>query len=268
MANQSIWSTDPALWPKAPREYVFLAAAFEEAGRALFPDEWTSVPPDTPLLRASRMITRAPLPPSDLRRPMKKAELPKISDEERQAYRERLEREEQAEREFAKKKDDRRRITSSWIAEKARNNELITYGLWTGGGVALVHLPPSIWNRADDWELFAACQIKTYVPPSSIMHSYFLFITHESLDRALANRLGNPARRGGSRPRFPWTDFITEAVRQLDDEGDFGIDWTQSDLEVRMAQWCALSWGREPSETSIRAKVKEARESFLKQRSV
>ena len=37
----SIWETDARFWPKAPSDYVFLAAAFQEVGARLFPTEWT-----------------------------------------------------------------------------------------------------------------------------------------------------------------------------------------------------------------------------------
>jgi hypothetical protein len=274
MATRSMLSTDPECWPKAPREYVFLAAAFNEVGNVLFGEAWTRDPPDTPLLDFERRVTRAPVPPPKLR--AMRDELPKVppkvTDEQRRIYRARREEEVRAGRAFAEVSDTLRRRTAAWIAERARNGDLSTYGLWTGGGVPLVQLPPSIWNCANDWDLVDACQVKTWLAMSTHRTAYYLFVTRQSLDQVLQRERGDAnaeraiARRGGSKPRYAWSAFISEAVHQLDQEGDFGLDWTQTDLELRMAQWCSSSWGEEPSESSIRAKVKEARAEFLRLR--
>lgn len=71
------------------------------------------------------------------------------------------------------------------------------------------------------------------------------------------------------RPRdYPWEDFDAELYRLLDYEGlpsrQFGESgWrSQADVERRMVEWCQMEWGREPADSSIKARVKAGIDKF------
>ncbi len=273
------------MWPKAPREYVFLAAAFHEVGRLLFGEDWSgreAFRPEMPVAKAlaeatTQRVSFAP-PPIKPGLSMTRSDGRGFTMEEVQAAKRRWNEHCDAVREAAKPGLEveaaaaafhlrRRNEVVAWIADRARNGELMTFGLWTGLGSPPRQLPPSIWNRVNDWDLFANCEVKTYVPGDPIARNFFLFFKRDSVDRAIADLAPKLNNRGGSKPKYPWSDFIKEAVRQLDEEGDFGPDWSQTDLEERMALWCQQNWPEVPSETSIRVYVKKARAGFLKLRS-
>jgi hypothetical protein len=289
LTTQSVWSTEPRLWPKAGRAYVFLAEAFTDVGNSLFKDEWTgreAFPPAYPLreeiARATTpTVIRAPAPirPLGSGLTMTRSKMEQDCEARQRSIQHwkeacdarwakakpQLEAEEQA----ATRLVQRRNEAAAWIADRGRNGEVVTYGLWTGLGLPARHLPASIWNGTDDWELFAKCIAKNvYIPTvGPVACDYYLFIGRDGFDSALRTLAATPGRRGGSKPQYRWDEFIAEAVRRLDDEGDFGPDWQQTELEQQMARWCSDKWGKEPSESSIRLKVKEAQEEFIRNRS-
>ena len=70
-----VWETDEQFWPKAARDYVFLAAAFHEVGKRLCGAVWTgreALTPPTPAFAAWRnwenanRLARLPEPPRTL----------------------------------------------------------------------------------------------------------------------------------------------------------------------------------------------------------
>lgn len=67
----------------------------------------------------------------------------------------------------------------------------------------------------------------------------------------------------GAPPKYDWGAFHQKALSILEAEG--GVkrklghgELTQAELERRMAQWCLLQWGEEPSDASIRTRVRKA----------
>lgn len=67
----------------------------------------------------------------------------------------------------------------------------------------------------------------------------------------------------GAPPRFDWEAYHWAALDILRVEG--GVkrraghgELSQAELERRMAQWCLLQWGEEPSDASIRTRVRKA----------
>jgi hypothetical protein len=76
--------------------------------------------------------------------------------------------------------------SAAWIADRARNGRLKTYGLLVAGGESPVLINAAIWNRADDWELFASCRITKALPPRYVEADYYLFLATNELRRELS----------------------------------------------------------------------------------
>ena len=76
--------------------------------------------------------------------------------------------------------------------------------------------------------------------------------------------------RAGRPSKYDWPAFIDEVCSQLDHEGDFDSSvhpgWRQSVLCKRMTNWCESNWGEVPSESTMKAKVRDGRKQFLAQR--
>lgn len=237
MAADFNWA-EPSLWPKAASSYVFLANAFNEVGKALFP-EWTgreALPVPTPatneLNRPPIQITKAPEPPrhsvgqggrlhhgggGGLMR------LPSLSPSELQAHRDReeaqqqqLRRDAEIERAEVEAVNARRLGAASWIAQRCRDGELESYGWWALGGVEPVKQEPSLWNRRNDWELFEQCASLKGVNDRPML---FLFLARECLDRCLAD-----IRRPGIKPHpsslAAEDQPLLEEMRQLIEAGE------------------------------------------------
>ena len=205
MASQSIWQIDPRLWPKAARQYVFLAAAFQEIGQALCGDEWTgreALPFPTPLADGQRkvaaLLTRAPAPPVNIAtrqaplargRAVAALNLPKYTPQQMEEIERRRTEALEAERASGEAMAARKLRVVDWIAERSRNGELVTFGLLSGREPVL--LGPSVWNVANDWALFETCTVKRWLPGMTGAAEYYLFLTRESLDHCL-KREGGP----------------------------------------------------------------------------
>jgi hypothetical protein len=61
-----------------------------------------------------------------------------------------------------------------------------------------------------------------------------------------------PQNRSGAKPQYKWEEFYIEIsiIADLD-----GLPDIQAELEKEMANWCLENWGKEPSESTIRAKI-------------
>jgi hypothetical protein len=74
----------------------------------------------------------------------------------------------------------------------------------------------------------------------------------------------------GRRPRYDWKTFEAVASAKLAFEGAFdpSVDtkWTKAELERYMAGWCLETWGTEPSESTIRAKLSPIEAAYLEGR--
>jgi hypothetical protein len=74
----------------------------------------------------------------------------------------------------------------------------------------------------------------------------------------------------GRRAKYNWKTFDEEAIRKLmEEERQGGLadpNWRQADLEKYMAEWCSLTWKREPSESTIRDHVRKAIQEFKRTR--
>lgn len=72
-----------------------------------------------------------------------------------------------------------------------------------------------------------------------------------------------PKEKRSRATKYHWPDFTQEALRLMRSRGPFSADWTQSDCERLMLNWCQHLWGQEPAESTIRDKVKAAELEFL-----
>jgi hypothetical protein len=81
---------------------------------------------------------------------------------------------------------------------------------------------------------------------------------------------GGKSQKRGRRPEYDWPSFHSEVTRILEDEGDFDptVDpaWKQATLESRMRQWCDLNWTKTPVESTARAHIKKALQSYRESR--
>jgi len=84
---------------------------------------------------------------------------------------------------------------ASWIADRGRNGELATFGLWVSGGFDPLPCPPSVWNVTSDWSLFAECKVRRSPAAGYALFDHYLFLSRESLTKQLS-RLGTSAVAG------------------------------------------------------------------------
>jgi hypothetical protein len=220
MAALFSWGNE-AGWPNAPREYVFLARAFNEAGKAMFKEAWTggeALPLPDPWashreLKARRLlpITHAAVtgarPAANLssRGSVYGVTVKRRATEERAAPAARMEeierrlqknahmlnwREELARRDAMMGVEAnaetlrRRNEVAAWIADLARNSALVTAVRLVAGSVDLDRHKPSVWNVEPDWTLFATCQCHLSIGWSRV-EPHYIFFTRESFDRCL-----------------------------------------------------------------------------------
>jgi hypothetical protein len=67
--------------------------------------------------------------------------------------------------------------------------------------------------------------------------------------------LSTPAVSRGGRPAtYDWEAFAREVVRVANTPDGLG---SRSDLTKHMQEWCMTTWGCEPSESQLRAKIRE-----------
>ncbi len=215
---QFSWEMEPRLWPKASSQFVFLARAFDEVGKALFPDDWTGKEARSINMPATEKVReleqqaknlerhlvsqRVPLPLTLRWRPSFVEHAVKCTKEPYSAHviAYHLYRGEQrlaqlridaaAEAEQFAASGARRIHVADWIASRARDDELVTYGLWTGGGRDPVPLSSSIWNVQDDWTIFKSCVVECFGKHPLLQTTkfpYFVLLTRESLDEQLSN---------------------------------------------------------------------------------
>ena len=198
----SIWETDARFWPKAPSDYVFLAAAFQEVGARLFPTEWTgeeALPVKWPKeelkirLEAPPRVSSAPAPIVPITQYRKAAAVaPKLrssvdlpSPEEMARLREAAlsKATSDAEAELLANNAilDRRRAVAAWIADRARDGKLVTFGVREGWEPT--PLNKALWNISNDWDLFATCEAKAW--HGAVKLEYSLFLTRDSLSKCL-----------------------------------------------------------------------------------
>jgi len=62
-----------------------------------------------------------------------------------------------------------------------------------------------------------------------------------------------PKDKGGAPPKYNWEAFYIEAARHAHDEG---LPATMNEMVRIMAEWCQLEWGREPSLTQMKTKLR------------
>jgi len=212
----SIWETDARFWPKAPSDYVFLAAAFQEVGARLFPTEWTgeeALPVKWPKeelkirLEAPPRVSSAPAPIVPITQYRKAAAVaPKLrssvdlpSPEEMARLREAAlsKATSDAEAELLANNAilDRRRAVAAWIADRARDGKLVTFGVREGWEPT--PLNKALWNISNDWDLFATCEAKAW--HGAVKLEYSLFLTRDSLSKCL--RAEDGPMRGARKER-------------------------------------------------------------------
>lgn len=234
------WQADPRTWPKVPSAFVFLADAFNEVGRALYPEAWTgreALPQGTPCrdkVRALELgwrkveaVRAAARLPRITRFGMQSMHLanhsPPTVDAHVLEYLSVMRRRTHANAVAAAEDNaaietaaiavtiHRRDSAAEWIAHRARDSALETFGLWSGGGCDPLPLPPGVWIAADDWALFEQCQTKRW--SAGKQYPYFLLVTRESLDRELSTLL-----TAGPEPGVVDTDGIDAGELQADRE--------------------------------------------------
>lgn len=82
-------------------------------------------------------------------------------------------------------------------------------------------------------------------------------------------RSGGPKARG-RRPGYDWPKFREVALLTLEEHGAFDVSvgngWNQAALERRMAEWCDKNWEKTPAESTVRDKVSEVADAYIKGR--
>ncbi len=169
----------PEGWPHDPLNYVFLARAFQEIGRARYGDEWTDryIEPEEP---------------------------PDDCDE---AANEQYDRDcEEAELKF----ENMRASIARTIAKQSELGNLVTALRHKAGG-RMNALDPDCWNTEYFGPRFFRCQMSLDQPfedPArvSVGSCYWIYVTRESLDRCIsgdsaAGLAANPSAMGQSKPK-------------------------------------------------------------------
>ena len=111
-----------------------------------------------------------------------------------------------------------------------------------------------------------------FVPSMEAAYSDLTFITSEVLAQwpsqpESGSTLPKPSR--GRREKYNWPAFHDEAIRKLDEEGNFNpandVTWNQAALERHMADWCSANWlgDEQPGESTIRDRVRRAYKAYL-----
>lgn len=201
----AFWEDDGA-WPKPPREYVFLGAAFREVGEALFsgqwagtealtqPDPWEKVKAIEAKKRRIENILLAqkvPKPISSVSRHGGSA-LPQslrgsggsapgpITPEAEQSLRKEAKVAEAVVAEVLA----RRHSAAEWIGDRGRNGDILTFLRPVSGGM-FRPASPDLWNVEPIWARFANCQVQWGAGEPD-----YIFVTRDSLDRATSTLPG------------------------------------------------------------------------------
>lgn len=82
----------------------------------------------------------------------------------------------------------------------------------------------------------------------------------ETLCRRIA-----PREKRSRATKYDWPSFMAEAMGLMRQRGTFNADWTQAECERLMSTWCFHKWGKEPAESTLRDRVKEAERAFMAQ---
>ena len=62
-----------------------------------------------------------------------------------------------------------------------------------------------------------------------------------------------PAKKKGGRPvEYDWNAFTFEIIRIADLDG---LPETQAELISQILEWCSLTWGKEPAESSVKSRI-------------
>jgi hypothetical protein len=176
--DHNLWD-HPERWPRDIPDYVFLARAFQEIGRARYGNQWTDsyIEPEEP--------------PEDC---------DDVADEQ-------YDRDcEQAEVKF----EDMHASIAYTIAEKSEWGVLATALRHTAGG-QMNALGPYVWNIDNVGTRFFRCQMSLSEPfqdPARVRFEplYWIYVTRESLDRFIgggrtAMAAANHLERGQAKPK-------------------------------------------------------------------
>jgi hypothetical protein len=176
--DHQLWNY-PERWPHDPPNYVFLARAFREIGRARYGDQWTDfyIEPEEP---------------------------PEDCDD---AADERYDRDcEEAELKF----ENMHASIARTIAEQSELGNLETMLRHKAGG-QMNALEPYVWNTENFGTRFFRCQMSLSQPfqdPARVRFEslYWIYVTRESLDRYIggssaAEPAANPLEMGQSKPK-------------------------------------------------------------------
>jgi hypothetical protein len=72
-------------------------------------------------------------------------------------------------------------------------------------------------------------------------------------DTLLPSATEIPARnKGGRPPEYDWDAFTVEIIRIADLDS---LPETQSELISKMLEWCERTWGKQPAESSVKARI-------------
>jgi hypothetical protein len=176
--DHQLWD-HPERWPHDPPNYVFLARAFQEIGRARYGDQWTDsyIEPEEP---------------------------PEDCDD---AADEQYDRDcEKAEVEF----ENMHASIARTIAEQSELGNLATALRHRAGG-QMNALEPYVWNTENVGPRFFRCQMSLSQPfqdPARVIFRslQWIYVTRESLDRYIggdsaAGPAANPLEMGQSKPK-------------------------------------------------------------------
>jgi hypothetical protein len=201
---------DRSNWPQAPKQYVFLADAFHKVGAALYPGKWTGAEaadlatPTADLLKqiedgerraANHLRAQQVQPAARLGRggsfATQAAPIPAMPPQPHSAHvatraRHLIKTKAEEEEAAARLHVARRLAVAEWIADKGRNSEIETYGLWIGGRTPLIDISPAVWNGSSVWALFARCRVSITQQWPRPASSYFLFVGRDSLGACLS----------------------------------------------------------------------------------
>ena len=66
------------------------------------------------------------------------------------------------------------------------------------------------------------------------------------------SREETPKNKGGRPVEYDWDAFTIEIIRIADLDG---LPETQAELISQILEWCSLTWGKEPAESSVKSRI-------------
>lgn len=128
---------------------------------------------------------------------------------------------------------------TGWFRELAGVNDVrVPQGAWDELRSGIVHVGGGMW-RALDLE---------GEPSGTVM------VERAALDQLLSPGTAKSGTKGGRPEQYDWNEFWVE-VAMVADTPD-GLPDSQADLVRHMADWCETNWGEQPSDSTLKSRLK------------